>query len=185
MIETPRLILRKWRDADRPAFAAINADAEIMRYFPAVMSREESDAYIDRANLKIEEDGCGFFAVERKADGGLIGVAGLAVLRPEYPFEPGYEVGWRFDKTVWSQGYASEAARASLKLGFERFNPKEILAFTVPNNLKSRAVMTRIGMSHDEEGDFDHPNLPEGHALRRHVVYRITREEWLASAPSA
>ena len=87
-------------------------------------------------------------------------------------------------KTAWGQGYACEAARASLKLGFERFNPKEILAFTVPDNVKSRAVMTRIGMSHDAEGDFDHPNLPEGHALRRHVVYRITREEWLANSPA-
>lgn len=184
MIETSRLILRKWRDADRAPFAAINADPEIMCYFLAAHHRGESDAYIDRANLKIEEDGCGFFAVERKADGVLIGVAGLAVLRPEYPFEPGYEVGWRLDKTAWGQGYACEAARASLKLGFERFNPKEILAFTVPDNVKSRAVMTRIGMSHDAEGDFDHPNLPEGHALRRHVVYRITREEWLANSPA-
>ena len=182
MIETERLILRKWRDEDRAPFAAINADPEIMRYFPTLMSREESDAYIERTNQKIDQDGCGFFAVERKADGALIGVAGLAILRPELPFPPGYEVGWRFDKAVWGQGYASEAARASLKLGFERFAPEEIIAFTAVDNMKSRAVMVRIGMEHDAAGDFDHPSLPEGHPLRRHVVYRISREAWRAGA---
>jgi ribosomal-protein-alanine N-acetyltransferase len=175
MPETERLLLRRWRDDDRAPFAALNADPEVMRHFPARLSREESDALIDRAEQHFERHGYGLWALERRDTGAFIGFTGLAVPRFEAHFTPAVEVGWRLARSAWGAGYASEAARAALAVGFGKAGLEQIVSFTVPANTRSRAVMTRIGMTHDPRDDFDHPGLPEGHPLRPHVLYRIRR----------
>jgi ribosomal-protein-alanine N-acetyltransferase len=175
MPETERLLLRRWRDDDRAPFAALNADPEVMRHFPARLTREESDALVDRAEQHFERHGYGLWALERRDTGAFIGFTGLAVPRFEAHFTPAVEVGWRLARSAWGAGYASEAARAALAVGFGEAGLDEIVSFTVPANTRSRAVMARIGMTHDPRDDFDHPGLPEGHPLRPHVLYRIRR----------
>lgn len=175
MIETPRLILRGWRDADYEPFAALNADPEVMRHFPSTHSREESDALADRNRLHIDDHGWGLWAVERKLDSAFLGFTGLARPRPPHPMEHEVEVGWRLARFAWGHGYASEAARASLDFGFNELGLVRIVSFTAAENLRSQAVMRRIDMSRASDLDFDHPALPEGHRLRRHVVYMATR----------
>jgi RimJ/RimL family protein N-acetyltransferase len=165
------LILRQWRDADREPFAALNADPEVMRYFPAPMSREQSDAMVDWASGLIEERGWGLWAVEVEGVAPFVGFVGLNVPR----FEPGWvEIGWRLAREHWGHGYASEAAREVLRFGFEELELDEIVSFTSTINLPSRRVMERIGMTHDPSRDFDHPNVPDG-PLRRHVLYAVKR----------
>jgi ribosomal-protein-alanine N-acetyltransferase len=175
-LETERLVLRQWRDSDTDAFAAMNADPEVMRHFPAPLSRAESDALLVRAQWKWREFGLCFFAVEVKG-GDFIGFAGLNPPPFEAHFTPCVEVGWRLARHAWGKGYATEAARASLDYGFGVLGLPEIVSFTVPGNTRSRAVMTRIGMTHDPGDDFDHPDLPLDSGLRRHVLYRLGREE--------
>jgi ribosomal-protein-alanine N-acetyltransferase len=171
-LETPRLRLRRWRDADREAFAAINADPRVMEHFLAALSREESDELIDRIEDGFEERGFGLWALE--AGGGeLIGFTGLSVPEFDAPFTPAVEVGWRLAFSAWGSGYATEAAVAALGFGFERCGLEEVVSFTSAGNRRSRAVMERIGMRRDPAGDFDHPMIPAGHPLRRHVLYRI------------
>ncbi|WP_237154069.1 GNAT family N-acetyltransferase [Oryzibacter oryziterrae] len=175
-IETTRLILRSWTDDDRAPFAALNADPEVMRYFPAVRSREESDALVDKLLEFEARDGFAFCAVERKADAAFIGMIGIATV--DYlglPFEPTVEVGWRLARPFWGEGYATEGAVAALAHGFDALNLPEIVAFTATINLPSQAVMHRLGMSHDAADDFDHPRVPAGHVLSRHVLYRKRR----------
>jgi RimJ/RimL family protein N-acetyltransferase len=165
------LILRQWRDEDREPFAALNADPEVMRYFPAVMSRAESDAMVDWASGLIEERGWGLWAVEVSGVAPFVGFVGLNVPR----FMPDVvEVGWRLAKEHWGHGYASEAAREALRVGFEELGLDEIVSFTTVSNTPSRRVMERIGMTHDPSRDFDHPNVPEG-PLKRHVFYTVTK----------
>ncbi|MDH2443746.1 GNAT family N-acetyltransferase [Amnibacterium sp. CER49] len=176
MPETERLLLRRWRDDDRAPFAALNADPEVMRHFPARLSREESDALIDRIEQHFDRHGYGLWALERRDTGEFLGFTGLAVPRFEAHFTPAVEVGWRLARSAWGAGYASEAARAALAVGFGDAGLDEIVSFTVPANTRSRAVMERIGMTHDERDDFDHPGLPEGHPMRPHVLYRIGRD---------
>ncbi|MDB5472287.1 MAG: acetyltransferase [Caulobacter sp.] len=171
MITTPRLILRSWRPSDLEPWVAMNADPEVMRFFPAVQSREESEPMLARNQDHIDREGFGLWAVERRADATFLGFTGLMRLKPDNPLHPGVEAGWRLARHAWGQGYASEAAAASLKDGFERLGLKSIVAFTATTNLPSQAVMTRIGMSRREDLDFDHPALPEGHPLERHVVW--------------
>ncbi len=175
-LETERLILRQWRDGDAGAFAAMNADPEVMRYFPAPLSRAESDALLARARRKWRELGLCFFAVEVKG-GELIGFAGLNPPPFEAHFTPCVEVGWRLARHAWGKGYATEAARASLAYGFGTLGLTEIVSFTVPGNTRSRAVMERIGMTRDPADDFGHPDLPLDSPLCRHVLYRLRREE--------
>ena len=175
MIETPRLILRGWRDEDYEPFAALNADPEVMRHFPATHTREESDSLATRNRLHIDDHGWGLWAVERKLDAAFLGFVGLAHPRPPHPMEGQTEVGWRMAQFAWGHGYASEAARASLAFGFEHLGLGEIISFTATENLRSQAVMQRIGMTHRPERDFDHPALPKGHRLERHVLYAISR----------
>ncbi|HEU0223371.1 MAG TPA: GNAT family N-acetyltransferase [Paracoccaceae bacterium] len=178
ILETPRLILRLWREADRAPFAAMNADPEVMRHFPALLSREESDAAADRQAARFTEDGLCFLALERRSDGAFLGFTGLATVRFEVPFAPAVETGWRLARHAWGQGYATEAARACLAWGFSAKGLAEIVAFAVPANRRSTAVMERLGMRRDEAGDFDHPAVPAGLPLRRHVLYRLRREDW-------
>lgn len=182
-LESERLVLRRWREEDREPFAALNADAEVMEHFPAPLSRAESDAMIERIEAGFERNGFGLWAVE--ASGELIGVAGLQVPAFEAPFLPGVEIGWRLARSAWGRGYASEAARRALAFGFEEAGLEEVVAFTVARNVRSQAVMRRIGMVRDADGDFDHPSLPAGHPLRPHVLWRIGAERWNASFSAA
>jgi ribosomal-protein-alanine N-acetyltransferase len=168
---TERLVLRRWRDEDRAPFAALNADPVVMEHFPAPLTREESDATVDRIEDEFASNGFGLWAVEVRATGEFVGFTGLAVPRFEAFFTPAVEVGWRLARPAWGRGYASEAAREALRAGFEDYALPEIVSFTSVGNTRSRAVMGRIGMTFDCE--FDHPVLPEGDRLRRHVLYRI------------
>lgn len=174
MIETERLILRGWREADFAPFAALNADPEVMRHFPATMAREDSDALAMRIGQHIDEHGWGLWAIERRDDGAFLGFTGLAHPRAPHPMEGQVEVGWRMARHAWGHGYASEAARAALAFGFGTLGLAEIVSFTATENARSQAVMRRIGMVRDPARDFDHPSLPRGHRLERHVVYAIS-----------
>jgi RimJ/RimL family protein N-acetyltransferase len=177
-IRTERLLLRGWRDADLAPFAALNADPEVMEHFPSPLSREESDGFVGRAIEGWAANGFGLWAVERTDDGAFLGFTGLTRPRFDAPFTPAVEVGWRFARFTWGQGFATEAAAASLAFGFEVLRLDEIVSFTSPANVRSWRVMERLGMAHDPADDFDHPRLPEGHPLRRHVLYRLRREAW-------
>lgn len=178
MIETERLIRRRWREADRPPFAAMMADPEVGYWLAGTMTRAESDAYIDRVGAHFQRHGHGRFALERKAGGVFVGSCGLAVVHEIYggtPVAGGIEIGWRLARAAWGAGYATEAAGAVVEDGFGRLGLAEILAFAATGNLRSRAVMERSGFSRDAARDFDHPNLAPGHPLRRHVVYAARR----------
>ena len=174
MITTERLVLRQWKPSDLAPWIALNADPEVMRYFPAVQTPEESEAMMGRNQVYIDQHGFGLWAVERRDDGAFLGFTGLMGLKPENPLHPGVEAGWRLARQAWGQGYASEAAAASLKDGFERLGLNSIVAFTATTNLPSQAVMQRIGMVRREDLDFDHPALPRGHVLERHLVWEAT-----------
>jgi RimJ/RimL family protein N-acetyltransferase len=177
-LETARLLLREWRDADREPFAAMNADPRVMEHFPAQLTPAESDALIARMTAGWVADGFGLWAVERQADGRLVGFTVLVAPTFEAHFTPAVEIGWRFAVEAWGQGYATEAARAALRFGFEDLDLAEIVSFTVPANMRSRAVMERLGTTRNPADDFDHPRLPPGHPIRHHVLYRLTREDW-------
>lgn len=168
---TERLILRQWKQSDREPFAALNANPEVMRHFPKTLTREESNDMAKTIEQRMAENVWGFWAVEEKSSGAFIGFVGLNVPGYELPFSPVIEIGWRLDNAFWGKGYAPEAARTALEIGFEQFGMKEIVAFTALDNIPSQRVMEKIGMQRGEE--FDHPLLDEGHPLRRHIVYRI------------
>ncbi len=175
MIETDRLILAEWQDAHRDAIAMINADPVVMQHFVAPMTRAESDAQVDRQIAAQAEHGFCFWAVERKADGVLLGLAGLKLGAPDTPIADDLEIGWRLGRHGWGFGYASEAARAALEHGFADPKVARIAAITTTANLKSRAVMERIGMSYAPGHDFDHPAVPADSPVLRHVTYFISR----------
>ncbi len=179
-LDTPRLRLRAWRDADRAPFAALNADPQVRAYFPALLTRAESDASIDRWQAHLQGRGRGWsnWAVELRSRPQFIGFVGLSKPADDLPFSPRVEIGWRLAKAHWGQGYASEAARAALRLAFEQLGLDEVVSFTAVDNQRSRAVMLRLGMQHAE--DFDHPHLPLGHRLRPHCLYRLSRTHWQA-----
>lgn len=177
---TERLLLRAWRDSDLPAFIALNADAEVMRHFPAPLDAEQSAQLLVRIRAHFDQHGFGFWALERRDTGELIGVTGLVQVGFEAPFVPAVEIGWRLARGHWRQGFAREAACAALAVAFERLGLEAVVSFTVPANLPSQAVMRSIGMQHDARGDFLHPRLPNGHPLQPHLLYRIGRERWLA-----
>ncbi|HVG03926.1 MAG TPA: GNAT family N-acetyltransferase [Burkholderiaceae bacterium] len=168
-----RVVLRPWHDRDADAFAAMNADSRVMQFFVAPLSRAESDALLSRIRAVIEECGWGWWCVD--IDGECAGFTGLSTPPYETPFTPCVEVGWRFRPLFWGRGYATEAAQLALDYGFRKLQLPEIVSFTAAGNLRSRRVMERIGMQRDFAGDFDHPRIPEGHALRRHVLYRTRR----------
>ncbi len=172
-LETRRLKLRRWRNADRDPFAELNRDVEVMEHFPARLSRAQSDDLIEVIEAGFEVHGFGLWALEVRESGEFIGFTGLSVAAFETHFTPTVEVGWRLARSAWGRGYATEAARAALAFGFEEAGLGEIVSFTVSVNRRSRAVMERLGMRHDPADDFDHPALPVGHPQRRHVLYRL------------
>ena len=173
-LHTERLFLRRWREEDLQPFAALNSDPEVMRFFPKMLTREESDSMVMNFEYGFEQNGFGLWVVEVSADRSFAGFVGLNVVRPPIPCAPAVEAGWRLARSHWGHGYATEAASAALRFGFEVAGLHEIVAFAVPANVRSLAVMERIGMRRDLGGDFDHPRVPEG-PLRRHVLYRISR----------
>ncbi len=175
-VETPRLVLRQWRAADRKPFADLNADPQVTEYLLPITA-QESDALADRLAAGIDEHGWGFWAVEAPGVAPFVGFVGIKPLAPVLPFAPGVEIGWRLARPYWGRGYASEAAEAALRVGFDQVGVDEIVAFTASGNLRSRAVMDRLGMKADSD-PFDHPAVPAGNALRAHVLYRIGRDGW-------
>jgi RimJ/RimL family protein N-acetyltransferase len=174
-----RLTLREWVDADLTPFAEMNADPEVMRHFAAPLSRDESDAFAARIRQYIDSHGFGLWALD--VDG--LGFSGFVGLSPPVPFdlaiagiEPHpHEIGWRLARSAWRQGYASEAAQLALDYALDVQLRPQIVSFTAVQNVRSQSLMARIGLT--RRGEFDHPRLPEGHTLRRHVLYAIDREE--------
>lgn len=173
---TERLRLRRWRDADREPFAAINADPLVMATLGPLMTREQSDAMLDRIEAQFEQRGFGLWCVDiTGAPGRCAGYVGLAVPRFDAPFMPCVEIGWRIASAYWGLGYAPEAARAVLAFAWDELGLDEIVSFTAASNTKSRRVMDKIGLVRDPDGDFEHPNVPMGDRLRPHVLYRGRR----------
>ena len=174
-LETERLILREWEERDREVYARFVGDPVVRRFYPSVADREESDRMIDRFIEGLKRDGYGLLAVERKADGVLIGDVGIIPVGFPIRGNPPVEIGWLLGQEFWGQGYAPEAARAWLDYAFNVLKMPEVVAWTTVTNLPSQRVMQKIGMVHDVDGDFAHPKLPEDHPLRPHVLYRIAR----------
>ena len=174
-LRTERLLLRQWRDSDRLPFRRLNADPRVMEFFPEPLAAEASDALLDRAQEHFRRHGFGPFAVELLDTNAFIGFIGLSIPAFDAHFMPAIEIGWRLAFEHWGKGLATEGARAALDFGFNSQGLDQVVSFTVPANLRSRRVMERLGMTHDPADDFDHPNLPAGHLLRRHVLYRIKR----------
>lgn len=175
-IETQRLRLRQWRAADCAPFAALNADPVVMTHFPAPLTRQASDAMLERCASLIAARGWGFWAVELKAEGAFIGLAGLHVPDARLPCAPCVEIGWRLAAAHWRQGYATEAAGAALDVAFDRLGLDEVVSFTSLGNRRSQAVMQRLGMV--PSGHFAHPALAEDSPLRVHCLYRLSRARW-------
>jgi RimJ/RimL family protein N-acetyltransferase len=180
---TERLILRRWRDSDREPFARINADPRVMEFMPAILTREESDRLAERIEHHFVEHGFGLYAAELRDEGSFIGFIGLAIPTFEAAFTPCVEIGWRLSAAHWGKGLATEGARAAVREAFDILKISELVSFTVPENFRSRRVMEKIGMTHDPADDFDHPSVPEGHPLRRHVLYRLERTTSASSRP--
>jgi RimJ/RimL family protein N-acetyltransferase len=181
-ITTPRLLLRQWREDDLAPFAALNRDPEVMRFFEEPLGAERSDAWARALAAAIDEQGWGLWALERRDTGEFIGFTGLQVPRHPLPFLPCVEVGWRLARPAWGHGFATEAGTASLAHAFGPLGLSEVVSMTAVPNVPSRRVMERLGMARDEHDDFDHPAVSTGHPLRRHVLYRITAEQWEAQA---
>jgi RimJ/RimL family protein N-acetyltransferase len=172
-LRTDRLLLRRWEPADRAPFAELNADPRVNEYLTGPLSQKQSDELAARIDANFDRYGFGLWAVEVRDVTPFIGFIGLAVPRFEAHFTPCVEIGWRLSADQWGRGYATEGARAALAFAFDVVGLREVVSFTVPANLRSRRVMEKIGMKRDLGEDFDHPSLPAGHALRRHVLYRI------------
>ncbi len=177
-LSTARLLLRRWRETDRAPFAALNADPLVMEYFPNRLTQAESDDLLAKIEAGFETRGYGLWALEVRATSEFVGFTGLAVPSFSAHFTPAVEVGWRLARSAWGQGYATEASLASVAFGFRDAGLDEIVSFTSAANVRSRAVMDRIGMTHDPADDFDHPELDEMDHLRPHVLYRISTMNW-------
>lgn len=175
--ETGRLLLLPWEERHVVPFARMNADPEVMRYFPSVLSEDQTRAAVAWWQEHLARHGWSNWAVELKATGEFIGFVGLWMSRHAMPFGNRVEIGWRLARRHWSQGYASEGAREALRFGFNDVGLTEIVSLTAMANSRSRAVMERIGME-DARADFDHPAVPIGNELRRHCLYRITQAKW-------
>ena len=172
-LRTERLLLRQWQETDLEPFAELNADPEVMTYFPSMLTRERSDALARDISYSIEEHGWGLWAVEVVDGAGFVGFVGLNEPRFEAHFMPAVEVGWRLARAHWGYGYATEAARAAVDFGWQ-LGLDEIVAMVAPANVRSRRVAERLGMTRDPADDFDHPRVPTG-PLQRHVLYRLER----------
>jgi len=179
--KTPRLYLRQWRDSDLEPFAQLNADARVMEYFPSTLDQAQSDAALVRTRTSISELGWGFWAAELLETNQFIGFVGI---KPNHdlPFSPCVEIGWRLAFDHWHKGYATEAAAAALQIGFEQLQLPEIVSFTAVHNHRSQAVMLRLGMQRQAQ-TFQHPAVPAGNALREHVLYRLSLQDWKNHSP--
>jgi ribosomal-protein-alanine N-acetyltransferase len=175
MIETHRLSLRKWETRDREPFARMNSDPRVMEFFPACLSAAQSDSMADRIEDHFREHGFGLWAAELREEQRFIGFVGLIVPPFVAHFTPCVEIGWRLAADQWGRGLATEGANAVVRHAFEFLRLDALVAYTVPANIRSRRVMDKIGMTHDPADDFEHPSVSEGHALRRHVLYRLRR----------
>ena len=184
-LQTERLVLRRWHEEDRDAFAALNADPVVMEHFPEPLTRERSDLMLDTIDTALETTGFGIWAVEELRSGALIGFAGLAKVGFLAHFTPAVEVGWRLTPSAWGQGFATEAATAALDYGFATIRLAEVVSFTTTTNERSIAVMKRLAMTHDPADDFNHPQIARGNPLSRHVLYRISAERWRAAGGRA
>ena len=177
-LRTERLLLRRWQDADREPFAALNADPAVTEFLPSPITRSDSDAMVDRIEAGFDENGFGLWAAEVPGVAAFVGFVGLSRPRFDAHFTPAVEVGWRLSAEHWGNGYATEGGQATLAFGFEVLDLDEIVSFTTVGNARSRAVMERLGLSHDPADDFDHPALAAGSPLRPHVLYRIGQDAW-------
>ena len=183
-LRTARLVLRPWREADREPFAALNADPEVRRFFPSLQTRVESDASADFLASQFDRTSFGPWVVEVPGVTPFAGFVGPWEVNFDIPPRGRVEIGWRLARAHWGKGYATEAAKAALDFGFGPGGIEEIVAFVVPENRASRAVMDRIGLREDPAGAFDHPRVAEGHPQRRHLLYRLHRKDWLPAAES-
>jgi RimJ/RimL family protein N-acetyltransferase len=178
-LHTSRLLLRRWRDDDLQSFAALNADPVVMEHYPETLSGEDGDASATRINRGLETRPFGLWAVEAVGVAPFVGYVGLSEPNFAAHFTPSIEIGWRLSREHWHQGYATEAAVAARDYAFEILRLERLVSFTVPANSRSRRVMERLGMTHNPLDDFDHPGLPEGHPLQRHVLYKLSRSGWV------
>ena len=172
-IETDRLLLRRWIEEDRDPFFRMNSDKRVMEFMPKCLSRSESDLLFDRMQEHLRNHSFGLYAVELRANRTFIGYLGLAIPSFTAHFTPCVEIGWRLSASHWGRGLATEGARAVAKHAFEVLKLDGLVSFTSPANIRSCRVMEKIGMTHNPAEDFDHPNLPEGHPLKQHVLYRL------------
>jgi len=177
-LTTERLVLGTWSDQDAEGLLALSTDVEVMRHFPALATREQIEALVARHRDNLAAGRPGLYAVRVAETGSFIGFVGLATPSFDAPFMPCVEIGWRLRRDAWGHGYATEAARAALAHGFQTLGLDEIVSFTTVGNTPSIAVMRRLGMHTDPAEDFDHPSVPEDHPVRRHVLYRLSAEEW-------
>jgi RimJ/RimL family protein N-acetyltransferase len=174
-LETPRLLLCRWREADRTPFAQMNADPVVMRYFAAPMTREQSDEAIDRYLAAFDREGFSFFAAHQRDTGCFIGAIGLQTMRDQVPnlTQPAVEIGWRLAQSAQGKGLATEGARTIVDFAFNKLGLNEVVAITALPNQASRRVMEKLGMTHRPEFDFDHPRVPTGHQYQRHTLYSL------------
>jgi RimJ/RimL family protein N-acetyltransferase len=179
-LTTERLLMRRWRRSDRAPFAALNADADVMRYFPSTQDRATSDAAVDRIEQAFEDQGFGLWALEVRGTGAFIGFTGLNPMPEGVPGEGGLEVAWRLAKAAWGNGYATEAAQAALEVAFTGLELDEVWSMTAVTNTPSRRVMERLGMT--PYAHFDHPRVPHGSPVRPHVAYHLARSVWRDAA---
>ncbi len=183
VLRTARLVLRPWGDEDLEHVTALNADPQVMAHFPAPLSPAESEALAGRVRAHFAQHGFGVWAMEIPGVAPFAGFVGLFHVAFSAPFTPAVEIGWRLAARHWGHGYVTEGARAALRFGFEQLGLEEIVSFTVAANHRSWRVMERIGMRRSPDEDFDHPRLPAGHPLARHILYRLSRAEWQRGLP--
>ena len=183
-MKTRRLILRHWQNSDRQSFARLNADIRVMEFMPSVLSEQESHGLADRIEAHFREHGFGLYAAELRSDHRFIGYIGLSIPTFPAPFTPCVEIGWRLAREYWGLGLATEGAQEIVRFAFTELQLAELVSFTVPANVRSLAVMKKLGMTRDPKDDFDHPRLPPGHSLQRHVLYRLSRAGWSLNSES-
>jgi len=177
-LRTRRLLLRQWKDSDYDAWATMNADEQVRKYFPKVLTRAEADGEADRIRANIAQRGWGMWELEVPGVHPFAGFVGLSVPAIDVAWMPAVEVGWRLARDAWGNGYATEGAQAALHFAFDELALDEVVAMSVVPNTPSHRVMDRIGMIRDDSADFDHPRVPQDWALKRHILHRIPRSTW-------
>lgn len=178
IIETERLILRTWKQEDADSYYLINQDPKVIEFLQGPLTMEQVYDYITAANNHWDKHGYTLWATELKATGEFMGFMGLNYIDWEAHFTPAIEIGWRLGSQYWGKGYATEGAKASLEYGFEQCGLKEIVSLSVPANVRSIHVMEKIGMRRDLNGDFAHPKLHPEHPLSKHILYRVTVQDY-------